>query len=53
VSEHDRDPACGRTAAGAQLRIARPTDRIDLFVGMYRDGLGLSTLSAFEDHDGY
>ena len=34
------------------MRIAWPTDRLDHIVEMYRDGLGLRTLSAFEDHDG-
>ena len=36
-----------------QLRIARPTDRLDAVVGFYRDGLGLEEIDRFDDHDGY
>ena len=36
-----------------QLRVARHTERLDALVRFYRDGLGLSELGRFEDHDGY
>ena len=36
-----------------QVRIARPTDRLDAVVRFYRDGLGLLELDRFEDHDGF
>ncbi len=35
------------------LRVARPTDDIDALLAFYRDGLGLSVLYRFEDHDGF
>ncbi len=34
-----------------QVRIARPTDRIEKVVRFYRDGLGLAEIDRFEDHD--
>ena len=37
----------------AQIRIARPTDRLEAVVAFYRDGLGLVELGGFDDHDGY
>jgi catechol 2,3-dioxygenase-like lactoylglutathione lyase family enzyme len=37
----------------SQLRIARPTDRLDEVVRFYRDGLGLEVIGSFEDHAGY
>ncbi len=37
----------------AQIRVARPTDRLDEVVAFYRDGLGLDVLGGFADHDGY
>jgi catechol 2,3-dioxygenase-like lactoylglutathione lyase family enzyme len=36
-----------------QLRVARHTERLDALVRFYRDGLGLSEVGRFEDHDGY
>ena len=39
--------------AAAQIRIARPTDRLEEVVAFYRDGLGLEELGGFSDHDGY
>lgn len=39
--------------AVAQLRIARPTDKLDEVVAFYRDGLGLSILGSFTGHAGY
>ncbi|NJN64759.1 MAG: VOC family protein [Acidobacteria bacterium] len=35
------------------VRIARPTDRLELCVRFYRDALGLAELARFEDHAGY
>lgn len=35
------------------LRIARPTDDLEALLAFYRDGLGLSLLFRFEDHDGF
>lgn len=35
------------------LRIARPTDDLDGLLPFYRDGLGLTLLFRFEDHDGF
>lgn len=34
------------------LRIARPTDQLDVVSRFYRDGVGLDELSRFDDHDG-
>jgi len=36
-----------------QLRVARHTERLGALVRFYRDGLGLSEVGRFEDHDGY
>src|SRR4051812_1305720 len=36
-----------------QLRIARHTDRLDEVVAFYRDGIGLTEVGGFRDHDGY
>jgi catechol 2,3-dioxygenase-like lactoylglutathione lyase family enzyme len=36
-----------------QLRIARHTQRLDEVVAFYRDGLGLTEVGGFRDHDGY
>lgn len=37
----------------AQVRIARPTDRLDEVVRFYVEWLGLRELFRFEGHDGY
>jgi catechol 2,3-dioxygenase-like lactoylglutathione lyase family enzyme len=39
--------------AGAHLRVARPSDDLEAVVRFYRDGLGLTVLSRFTDHDGF
>jgi catechol 2,3-dioxygenase-like lactoylglutathione lyase family enzyme len=39
--------------AGATLRVARSTDRMEAVVAFYADGLGLQKLAAFEDHAGF
>lgn len=36
-----------------QVRIARPTDRLEAVVAFYRDGIGLPVLTTFERHAGY
>jgi GNAT superfamily N-acetyltransferase len=36
-----------------QLRIARHTEQMREIVAFYRDGLGLSEVGSFKDHDGY
>ena len=35
------------------LRVARPTDRLDEVVRFYVEGLGMSVLGSFEDHEGF
>ena len=37
----------------SQIRIARPTDRLDAVRRFYCEGLGLSELGGFEGHAGY
>ena len=37
----------------AQVRFARPTDRLDEIAHFYRDALGLPELYRFEGHAGY
>lgn len=36
-----------------EVRVARPTDRLDEVVAFYVDGLGLERLGGFEGHAGY
>ena len=36
-----------------QVRVARPTDRLDEVVRFYRDALGLKQIGAFAGHAGY
>ena len=36
-----------------QLRVARHTERLDELVRFYRDGIGLTEIGGFRDHDGY
>jgi len=38
---------------GTILRVARPTDHLDEVVRFYTDGVGLTRLGGFEDHDGF
>jgi hypothetical protein len=35
------------------LRVARPTDQLDEVVRFYTAGVGLTSLGAFRDHDGF
>jgi len=37
----------------AHLRVARPTDNLQVIARMYQQGLGLDLLSHFEDHQGF
>jgi len=37
----------------AQVRIARPTDRLDEVAHFYHDGLGLPVVASFQGHAGY
>ncbi len=37
----------------AQVRVARPTDRLDEVIRFYTEGLGLEELYRFENHAGY
>ena len=36
-----------------QLRVARHTERLDEVVAFYRDGVGLTEIGGFRDHEGY
>jgi catechol 2,3-dioxygenase-like lactoylglutathione lyase family enzyme len=36
-----------------QVRVARPTDRLEEVVRFYRDGLGLEVIGSFSGHAGY
>jgi len=35
------------------LRVARPTDNLEEVVRFYEDGVGLTRLGSFQDHDGF
>jgi catechol 2,3-dioxygenase-like lactoylglutathione lyase family enzyme len=37
----------------AQIRIARPTDKLKELIRFYRDGLGLTIIGSFNEHEGY
>jgi catechol 2,3-dioxygenase-like lactoylglutathione lyase family enzyme len=39
--------------ASGQIRIARPTSRLEDVVEFYRDGLGLQVIDSFHDHEGF
>lgn len=43
----------GENAIPAQVRIARPTDKLKEVIAFYRDGLGLPELARFDGHAGY
>jgi catechol 2,3-dioxygenase-like lactoylglutathione lyase family enzyme len=36
-----------------QIRVARPTDKLEEIIAFYRDGLGLPVIGHFEGHAGY
>jgi catechol 2,3-dioxygenase-like lactoylglutathione lyase family enzyme len=35
------------------LRVARPTDRLEEVVRFYADGLGMTVIGSFENHEGF
>jgi catechol 2,3-dioxygenase-like lactoylglutathione lyase family enzyme len=37
----------------SQVRIARPTEQLDAVLRFYREGLGLSEIDRFSEHEGY
>jgi catechol 2,3-dioxygenase-like lactoylglutathione lyase family enzyme len=41
------------SAAIAQIRVARPTDKLDEIVSFYHGGLGLPIIAQFANHEGY
>lgn len=41
------------TTKFTQFRIARPTDQLQKVVDFYKNGLGLSELGKFKDHEGF
>jgi catechol 2,3-dioxygenase-like lactoylglutathione lyase family enzyme len=47
------DPAWPTHLTVHEVRIARPTDRLEEVVAFYVDGLGLARLGGFEGHAGY
>ena len=55
TGELGRDPDVGWPTGLAvrQVRLARPTNRLDAVTAFYVDGLGLPRLGGFVDHDGY
>lgn len=40
-------------ASAGQIRIARPTSRLDDVIAFYRDVLGLDVIDSFHDHEGF
>jgi len=57
-TEHDAPGECGGAAppgvgalGQAHLRVARPTDDLAAVVAFYRDGLGMTVLFEFRDHE--
>ncbi|HET9135670.1 MAG TPA: VOC family protein [Candidatus Kapabacteria bacterium] len=40
-------------AVYSQVRIARPTNQLDVVIRFYCNGLGLPVIGSFSDHDGY
>ncbi len=36
-----------------QVRVARPTDKLDEVVRFYSEGLGLKIIGSFQEHEGY
>jgi catechol 2,3-dioxygenase-like lactoylglutathione lyase family enzyme len=45
--------AAARPTPVAQVRFARPTQKLEQVVRFYRDGLGFPVIGSFEDHAGY
>ncbi len=42
-----------RVTTTMKLRVARHTERLDALIRFYRDGLGLTQVGEFRDHNGY
>ncbi|OHV82865.1 VOC family protein [Rhizobium sp. LCM 4573] len=57
MNDHDgtspRVYSLGGNAVPEQVRIARPTDKLEDVIAFYRDGLGLPELARFKGHAGY
>ena len=53
VENHKMDTAWPQDLAVAQVRVARPTDKLKEVVHFYRDGIGLPQIGSFEGHAGY
>jgi catechol 2,3-dioxygenase-like lactoylglutathione lyase family enzyme len=53
TTPHDDPLLFAEGVAVAEVRVARPTDRLEEVIRFYRDGLGLPELYRFADHDGY
>lgn len=51
--ERDAQQTWPEELTARQVRIARPTDRLEAVTAFYVDGLGLPRLGGFEGHDGY
>lgn len=47
------DPTWPKGLSAVQVRVARPTDRLEAVERFYCEGLGLTRLGGFEGHDGY
>lgn len=43
----------GRARPGPVMRVARPTDNLAALAAMYEQGLGLTRLAEFADHEGF
>lgn len=53
AGNHQMDTAWPLDLAVAQVRVARPTDKLETVVRFYRDGVGLPQIGSFEGHAGY
>jgi len=51
--QDERDHSRPATGSVLQVRVARPTDRLEAVAAFYVDGLGLERLGGFEGHAGY
>ena len=51
--QDERDHSRPTTMSVLQVRVARPTDRLEAVAAFYVDGLGLERLGGFEGHAGY
>jgi catechol 2,3-dioxygenase-like lactoylglutathione lyase family enzyme len=50
---HDASLQNPESVSGIRLRVARHTERLDEVVRFYRDGIGLTEIGGFHDHEGY